>query len=330
MKSFLISLVVVTCSFASPSWYYKIPKNNSSVYIGYASATSEAKAKQEALSDIVSQISVNVSTSMDLNQQVVNGESVNVEEFKSHQDSSASLSDYKLLKSEFDDGKYYVAIAYENIPSFDKFVKKLVAYEIKKDEKQNSYTSQTLMAKKLNSSLAKKIDFSLLRKDKKWFIKYKKTLQALDKKDFARFFVSKSSKNISINTNKKNNILYEGDMFYFKVKSSKKGFVTIFSVYEDGTVSTLVRNIHVNAKKVQNIPDKDYETVAQAGLMQEGKETYDLYVALYSSKRLHFDSFAHADEELISEEKYKNFDELIEFVNNKEYATLKVVTKPRK
>ena len=42
-----------------------------------------------------------------------------------------------------------------------------------------------------------------------------------------------------------------------------------------------------------------------------------------------FDSFAYADDELISEEKYKNFDELIEFLDDKIYTTLKVVTKPR-
>ena len=117
--------------------------------------------------------------------------------------------------------------------------------------------------------------------------------------------------------------------FFFKVKSTKKGFVSILSIYEDGTVSTLVRNIPINKNKLENIPDEEYESIPEAGLMQRGIETYDLYVAVYSDEKLHFDSFAYADEKLIDEEKYKNFDELIEFLNDKTYSTLKVVTKPR-
>ena len=124
-------------------------------------------------------------------------------------------------------------------------------------------------------------------------------------------------------------ILYNEDMFFFKVKSSKAGYLSILTVYEDGTVSTLMRNIHVEAAELTNLPDEDFESIPQAGLMKRGIETYDLYVLLYSKKRIIFDSFAYADEELIDEEKYKNFDELIEFINDKDYATLKVVTKPR-
>jgi hypothetical protein len=44
---------------------------------------------------------------------------------------------------------------------------------------------------------------------------------------------------------------------------------------------------------------------------------------------LRFDSFAYADDSLISEEKYKNFDTLIRSLDGKIYTTLKVVTKPR-
>jgi len=52
-------------------------------------------------------------------------------------------------------------------------------------------------------------------------------------------------------------------------------------------------------------------------------------VLILSAKRIHFDNFAQADEALIEEEKYKNFDELIEFLDTKEFTTLKVVTKPK-
>ena len=124
-------------------------------------------------------------------------------------------------------------------------------------------------------------------------------------------------------------ILGDGDKFYFKVKSAQSGFVSIVSVYEDGTVSTLMRNVPISANKLQNIPDKEFETIPEAGLQKNGEQTYDLHVAIFSPNKLTFDAFATADEKLISDEKYKNFDELIGFLDNKTFATLKVVTKPK-
>jgi len=154
-------------------------------------------------------------------------------------------------------------------------------------------------------------------------------MQIIDKKDFERFFVTIPNKKLFITTNKKNNILYDKDEFYFKVKSAEDGYVTILTVYEDGTVSTLMKNIPVEKNIVTNIPDKEFEPIPIAGLIENGVETFDMYVAIFSKKRFVFDRFATADEELIDDERYKNFDELIEFLKDKRYTTLKVVTKPR-
>jgi len=330
MKKLILFLLLATCSYATPSWYHNLYSKKANTYYGFGSANSESKAKQLALSDIVSQISVHVSSSTSLNMKVVNGKESSLDEFSTQQKSQANLCDYKLLKSEFDNSKYYVALSYENIPSFDKFVYKVKQLKIKpKKVKLNSYLSKTLIARELKKALGYSIDFSLVRKDRKWYIKYANILQVLDKKDFAKFFVSSTCRGLEINTNKRNNILYNGMKFYFKVKSKNSGFVSIISVYEDGTVSTLMRNIAVKKDRLENIPDEDFETIPEASLMKRGLETFDLYVLIYSPKKIRFDSFAYADSELISEEKYKNFDELIEFIDDKQYSTLKVVTKPR-
>ncbi|WP_373034798.1 LPP20 family lipoprotein [Sulfurimonas sp.] len=332
MKPFFVFLVLSINIFANPAWYHNVEKSKPQVYIGYGSGVDEVHAKQEAFNDIASQISVSVSTSLLQKQKLENGKFTNSEDFIASQDSKATLYDYELIKTEFYKGKYFVAIEYENIPSFDKFINKLKTIQLKHlitNEKQNSYLKHTSMAKKLKKTLKKDIDFELLRKDKKWYIKYKTTLQPLDKKDFTKFFNSVSNSKLMIETDKKGNILYDKEKFFFKVKSTQNGYISILSVYEDGTVSTLVKNIKVVKNKIQNIPDKDFESILQAGLMASGVETYDLYIAIYSPKKTRFESFAHADEELISEEKYKNFDELITFLESKIYTSLKVVTKPR-
>jgi len=50
---------------------------------------------------------------------------------------------------------------------------------------------------------------------------------------------------------------------------------------------------------------------------------------VYSKNKKYFDNFARADEALLSAERYKNFDERIELLDDMEFVTLKVVTKPR-
>jgi len=318
--SFIISLL------ATPLWFGNLEKTKPYLYIGYGVANSLPQAKREALNDISTQISVKIDASFKDEIEDKDGVVTTLSKSSSQQKSNSTLNDYKLLKMEFQDGKYFIAIEYENIPSLDKF-----AHKIKraKTEKQNSYIKNSLVAKNLKNSLKVNIDFKLHRQDKKWFIQYKSILQPLDKKDFMKFFSSISNPFLEINTNKKRNILYDGDKFYFKVKSSKKGFISILTVYEDGTVATLVRNIAVEKGSKENIPDKDFERIPEAGILQEGVESIDLYILLYSQKKLRFDSFADADDEVITEEKYKNFDELIEFIDDKIYTTLKVVTKPR-
>jgi len=284
LRTIFLILLFVASAVANPYWYHNVQKTKANSYVGYGSGADEVKAKQAALNDITSQISVNINTSFSQKQKMKDGEFKSSEEFSSSQNSKATLYDYELLKSEFYNGKYFVALQYENIPSVDKFINKIKKSDIKlKNEKQNSYLKNTSMAKKLKKELKKDIAFSLVRKDSKWFIKYKNILQILDKKDFAKFFTTVDSKTMSINTNKPRNILYNEDKFFFKVKSKRKAYASILTVYEDGTVSTLVRNVVLKKGKLENIPDKDFETIPEAGLMKKGIETYDRYQEFYNS-----------------------------------------------
>lgn len=330
MKYFFLLLVSVPL-FAVPSWYYKLKPQNSAVYIGYGVSDSGMKAKQDALSDIASQIFVVVDDSVRSRVKDNNGHINTYSESASSQKSFATICDYKLLKSEYDNGAYYVALSYENTPSLDKFVKKLKKLKKHSLVTQNpkNYLYSTLIGRDLQRKLGHKVAFNLVRKDKKWYIQHKNIMQVLDKKDFAKFFVTKINPKVSLHTNKRRDILHEGDKFYFKVKTEEDGYVTLLDVYENGTVATLVKNVPIKKGQIEKIPDEDFESVPEASLLVKGEETHDLYVAVFSKKRLRFDSFAYADNVLISEEKYKNFDALIHFLDDKIYTTLKIVTKPR-
>jgi hypothetical protein len=54
-----------------------------------------------------------------------------------------------------------------------------------------------------------------------------------------------------------------------------------------------------------------------------------MYVVLFTKKKRNFDEFISAYDDVVDEELYKNFDELINLIQNKTYATIKVIIRPR-
>ena len=321
---FIIHFSLFTATYAAPLWYHNLTRQTSSYYVGYGQGNSETEAKNAALNDIANQISIIVDTERSSHLGLKDDELSKDFSADSTQISHAHIYGYEVLKLEYEKGRYYIAVGYENIPSIDKFNKKLSHVTVDKPEVYNPYLQQTPIAKKL----IKNVNFALKRKDGIWYIRYRDIFQPLDERDFSYFFVSTTNPNLSITTSKHNDLLHNGDEFYFKVTSKKSGYVTIFTVYEDGTVATLIRNVPVRKDKMENIPDKEFESALRAGLIEKGVETFDLYVVVYSKNKKHFDSFARADEALIDDERYKNFDELIALLNKTEFVTLKVVTKP--
>ena len=332
MKVFLFLMVCGVSLFAEPSWYRQLADNNPSKYIGYGEGQSRAEAVKRALNEISSKISISVSVGSSSSQRNTNGKFEKKSEHISVQKSAAVIKDWTELKQSLESGTYYIAIEYEKIPSLNKFVKKVIARKGDGsfiDTTQNSYLKHTPMASKLKKHFKQDINFELFRDNRKWSLKYGDTTQELDNKDFAKFFTSVDNKDLHIALDRNRRFLFDGETFYFKIKSTNAGFISVLTVYEDGTVATLVRNIAVKKNAKENIPDKDFEAIPEAGLIKPGVETYDLYVVIYSNKKIKFDSFAYADSSLINEEKYKNFDELIEILDGQEYTTLKVVTKPK-
>ena len=82
-------------------------------------------------------------------------------------------------------------------------------------------------------------------------------------------------------------------------------------------------NKNIPIKNSITFPNEEYDLVA------DNKDTIDLYVVIRSNKKLILDEFAMADEEFITDERYKNFDELLRFIKDKTFTSLRIVTKHR-
>lgn len=318
---------------AEPAWYYQLA-SKPNVYLGYGEGKNESEAKQNALNDIASQIHTKIDTQRIQNQKSVNGNYEQNIEIKSVQNTKADMSDYELVKAEKIDDRFYVGIEYEDISNIDRFVQKVKAFtkpdvNATSQTQSNNLLQKSSLAMKLRKMFHKDIEFEVIRKENSWFLRYHNALQHISNSEFASFFLSHENSAIEIHTNKKDNILYDGDEFLFKVKSAQDGHVSILSLYEDGTVATLLRNIPIKKDQPTFLPDEKYGSTPVAGLIEKGKGTYDMYIVIYSKGKLMFDQFGDGSDENIIEERHKNVQELVDFLNDKSYATLKVVTRPR-
>jgi hypothetical protein len=290
---------------------------NATIYYGEGSGNSYAEAKRKALEDVASQISVVIDSKIEETQSVKNDKYHKNFKVHSIQKTKVNLEDYEIVEKRKENNQFFVKIKYDNIPSLDKFASK------------TPYTKEQIK-NGIKKDFGKSLGLELVRKNRKWYIKYKNILQKLDKKDFYLFFKTTNRKDLKISLyNKRRNILHNGDEFSFLIKSAKSGYITIFDVYEDGTVSILAKNLKIDKKRKLIFPDEDSDSVLEASLLQNQKETFDMYVVLFTKKKRNFDEFISAYDDVVDEELYKNFDELINLIYNKTYATIKVIIRPR-
>ncbi|MEA2091084.1 MAG: hypothetical protein U9O83_01810, partial [Campylobacterota bacterium] len=141
--------------------------------------------------------------------------------------------------------------------------------------------------------------------------------------EFEELFVSSKNNNLMIKSNKR--VLVDGDSFYFIIDAKEDGYITLLNVYESGIVTLLQ-----NSTKIKNslqIPSKESSNYFEAGVVKEGEDTHDLYVAIFTKKPLDMSRFEYADEELASSELAYKFDELIKVMNTNEYSSLLLRTK---
>jgi hypothetical protein len=327
----LIYFVFASSLFATPLWYHNLTSNEANTYLGYGSGSSENEAKQNALLDISGQISTVVKSEYKGDKKLIDGTYTKDISEQTSQKTNSCLSDFEVLKVENSD-LWYVAIKYENRASIDKFIQKIKALptlSTTTQKKENSFLSQTLIGKELQSALGFELDFKLFRKDTLWYIKYEDTLQILSKKDFEKFFVTTQNPNLTLTTNKKNNILKDKESYHFMIDSKQDGYVTLLDTYEDGTIGIIAKNLTISKDKEIQFPEVSSDVLFEASILEEGKDTFDLYTLIYSKKPLILDRFAMSESELIKDERYKNFDELIELLDGALYSSLKVVTKAK-
>lgn len=334
MKKIVISLLVSTFLYAQPPWYQhsneaQMPNH----YIGFGEGASEAEAKQNALNDIALQISVKIENELVQNKTNSNEGFEKKIQMKSVQKTSASLSDYKVIKFEQQNDRFYFKIGYENISNIDKLIEKLSKLQstnqVLADAKTHKLFQSSSIAKTINERFGCEIELQIERRSGNWFLKSNQISQVLNQDEFVKFLIPVANSALRINTTKKDNVLFDGDEFYYKIESIEDGYASIVSVYEDGTVCTLLKNQQIKKDDQNILPDSKSDSVPVAGLLTPNAETFEIVFVILSQNKLNFDTFADSLVDTTDQDKYKNFGEFAKFLDDKLFSSIKVITKSR-
>ncbi|MBT5935337.1 LPP20 family lipoprotein [Sulfurimonas sp.] len=295
-------------SFANPSWFYNLEPTNRNELIGYGIDKELVKAKQKATTSIVEFISVKIQSTLSISDSDVNGEINSNSSSKIKSEASAVLSGVKVLKSVKTDGKWYVAVKYDNSPLEKKF-KKLLPKKLQ-NEKQNQYLKNTPLVKSLNSEIKKNLNYKIIRKDNLWQISYKDIFLPISQDNFYKLFSNTKSNTISIKANKRE--YKQNDKMYFKIHNKDAGYISILYVEHNGKVGVLLSNRKSdNFFNYPNGKDEDTFTIVNPykGPIKE------LYIAIYSKTAIDLDEFESVSDDLLDKTNF-NFHKLIAELNN--------------
>jgi len=315
MHKIFIVLLLPLLAFATPSWFFNIKGVNNDI-IGYGVNSSLSQAKQDALADVTNAISVNVESNINTSTEDNNGQARSNSSVDSHTSSRAVLSGVEFIKVKQEAGLWYVAAKYDNSPIELKIKKKLK--HVSENEKQNKYLKNTPLFLSLNNEVKFKLNYQLIRKDNLWQLRYKHLLFNLDQHSFYKLFSNQNSKTISIKPNK--SVYNVNDKMYFALKHSKPGYISILYVEHNGKVGVLLANYF--SKKPFIYPGEGDELAFKI-TNPYGEPISELYIALYSHKRINLAEFEGVGESHLDESNY-NFDKLCKLFERYPYSTSKI------
>jgi len=326
--SLFVTLLFIGCGNpkpqAYPQWYKHRELQTTLKYeiIGYGQGKTIKEAESNAKEDIAQTLISKVDSSFSSETSVYNDTVIDENRAKLKITSNVNLHNLKTIKQEQTDGIFYIALKYKNLDLSYKIKTTIGNFQCNEKSSNNNYLLQTLLIKKLTSTLGCELDFKLDRRNEAWYLKYKEHLFLLSDTEFEELYFTKTNNNFKFLANKK--ILIAGDSFYFTIDSKKSGYITLLNVYENGITTLLQPSTPI--KNTIQIPTKDSENYFEAGLVKDGVNTYDLYVAIYTKEPLDMSRFEYANEDLAESELAYKFDELIQVMSEYEYSSILIRT----
>jgi hypothetical protein len=303
-----------------PIWYEK-EKSYGKTKFSYAYGQSLEKARQDAYSELVRKIGVEVTSDF---QKIINCEK-NRDDDNCRQNVSANSSQkakYLIADAEsteeFLDGFHFVKLKYIDETMFEGIKRKSKYGDCQKSK--NHFLKRVPFLKKLQCFPK---NLQITKKNGVFRFENSQFTQVIDQKNFEKLFFNKENKKIEIhiddfeNGYKNRGYLKDGDEYDILLKTTERGFLSVLFLADTGEVYTFGRNIKVKKNQVVSINEKT------GGLFVELEENENssrgMIIAILSKHEDTTDIFfgvkiiSNTDQHVEFEKLYKMFDKDFEF-----------------
>jgi hypothetical protein len=308
---------------ATPDWFQDRSLIADKTFIGYGEDANLQNAVTLARADISNQLQTKVNSNISITQADHNGV-ISSDSVQQNDSTSASvLEESQIIKQSYQDGRWFVAVQYQELTQINRFVKKVEASKGSENitEHQNQYFVHTYLGMELNKKLGK-MDIGLQRQAGEWYLNYKDIYQKIDINipDLFITFSTTEANRLDIEKSSRfERIINDGEPVHFH-PVSKKRYWSLFAMSPEGEVYVIEDNMPINMKPGNfNFRKKTGDT-----------ERPTMFVAVFSNSRID-NSYFRLMNGYESLDTYKNdkvrFNKFIEFLDDKEYVTKKMIIK---
>ena len=194
--------------------------------------------------------------------------------------------------------------------------------------RQNPYLKQTPLIQEINRHLnGNSLDLEITRANNYWHLSFQEAILQIPHEEFDRLYVTVAGTKVQLEVSSQ--VLQEGEGFNLRLFSDTLGFVHLLDVYETGQVTVISANKKIFPQRWQQIPDTDSANELVAGLLEANKPTHDLYVALWSARKIDLNRFMPGSSKAVNSDTEFKFGELLTLLRDYPFATMLVRTMPR-
>ena len=330
MRSVLVLIAFMAqLSADAPTWFGSLQNSADYEIIGYGEGVTLDEAKSNAKSDIAKAIRSNIKSSFTAQTSVDNSTVNHNAQSNISETSNLTITDAELKKSEQNNGRFYVALRYENLPLSTKLAKRggqsLCG-------KSNAYLAQTSTALKLSSDLNCSVSVDITRENDGWYLGHGEHRNIMNKADLRELMIETSTGALRLKSN--HTLVNEDEAYTLNLDGlPASGYLSLFDVYDDGRVVLMENNINLasKSKKAFLYPDdirEDFQL--SGGVLEAGNDALDLYVVLVSSEPLKLSSFIPMGQKVEKGERAFAVDRLLALMQNNSFATTVVTTRASK
>ncbi|MBU3914305.1 LPP20 family lipoprotein [bacterium] len=288
--------------------------------IGYGEGNTQQEATSNARANIAKQIQVRVKSQFDQKTErkklkgTVDSQKSELH-YSIHEVSEVELDGLKVIVEQRVESRFYVALKYVHLPLAEK-----IKYELEQTDEppclktgNPAYMTQTPLFIKLKAALNCEPAIGLVHKNGIWYVHVNSVMVRLLKAELTELWAGMDNEAVGLKSTA--SMLDKGDLFHFTIQANKRGYLSLFNVYNTGQTVLLLPGEQIKAGEKIVYPDLKKWDGLTADLLPGQEEAKDLYLAALCSDKRNFSRYEPIDDDKLAGANTFQFGDLLRDLN---------------